>query len=172
MIQLILNLIKSLFGSAPATPTPIAEAAKEPIMNITLKEILQDKVEMKDLPAETQMNLMILLQRVNKVRDLYGKPMRVTSGLRTIEDHLRIYKDIANKKNEPFDPSKVPMKSTHLSGEACDFYDPKRELQAWCIANEKTLEKIELWMESFEDTPNWTHFQIKAPASGKRWFKP
>ena len=119
------------------------------------------------LTEEQASNLPILLERINKVRSAWGNPMTVTSGLRSMEDHLRIYREKGIT-----DPSKIPMGSSHLKGAACDIFDPKQELQAWCKANEKLLEEIGLWMEDFSATPNWVHFQIVAPRSGNRFFKP
>lgn len=120
-----------------------------------------------DLAPEIQANLTVLLAKLNLVRTAWGKPMTSTSGLRTMADHLRIYaaKGIT-------DQSKIPMKSKHLSGEADDISDPKRELQAWCKTNEAKLAEIGLWMEDFSATPAWVHFQIVPPKSGKRWFMP
>lgn len=134
---------------------------------ISLKEILMGRVEFNDLPKEYQDNLMILLERINKVRAAYGKPMKVTSGYRSLEDHLRIYR---NKGIT--DQSRIPMKSKHLSGLAIDIFDPNKDLQKWCLANESLLEQYQLWMEDFSATPNWCHFQCDPPKSGKRWFLP
>lgn len=133
---------------------------------LSMEELLQGK-KLEDQSEEIQASLQILLDRVNKIRAEWGKPMTVTSGLRTMEDHLKIYaaKGIT-------DPAKIPMKSKHLYGQAVDIYDPNKELQAWCKANENLLEDAQLWMEDFSATPNWCHFQILPPASGKRWFIP
>ena len=138
---------------------------------ISMDELLKD-AKLEDQTPEIQANLKILLERVNKIRAAYGKPMSPTSGLRTMEDHLRIYREKAEKAGVPFDESKVPMKSRHLFGEAVDISDPDQELQAWCKDNEKELEDAQLWMEDFSATPNWCHFQVKPPKSGRRWFLP
>lgn len=133
---------------------------------ISLKELLKD-VSFNTLPKEHQDNIMTLLERINKVRSAYARAMTVTSGYRSMEDHLRIYRE-----KGVTDKSKIPMKSNHLYGRAVDISDPKRELQAWCKANEKLLGEIGLWMEDFSATPNWVHFQVNPPGSGKRWFMP
>lgn len=142
-------------------------------MSISLKEIIKD-VNFSSLPKPTQDNLMTLLERVNKVRDAYGKAMVVSSGLRTMEQHLAIY-----KAKGITDQSKIPMKSRHLIGAACDFSDSKKELQEWCKKNESLLKTIGLWMENFDYTskPNaWVHFQCLPYGSyvdGKSlWFVP
>jgi len=79
---------------------------------ITLQELIKD-TDFNSLDESVQYNLMELLNRINKVRAAYGSPMIVTSGLRTIEHHLEIY-----KKKGITDLRKIPMKSLHLSG-AC-----------------------------------------------------
>lgn len=141
-----------------------------------MDELLNHKYKFEDQSSAIQANLQILLERVNKIREEWGKPMIVTSGLRTMEDHLRIYREKAAKEGIPFDESKVPKSSKHLFGEAADFFDSKRELQAWCKDNEKLLGDIGIWMESFDSTPNWCHFQIVQYGSWKPgkslWFIP
>lgn len=138
---------------------------------ISMAELLKGK-NFEDQTPEVQENLNILLERVNKIRSSYGKPMSPTSGLRTMSDHLRIYQEKAAKAGVPFDESKVPMKSRHLYGEAVDISDPNKELQQWCIENEALLEEFELWCEDFAHTLNWVHFQTKPPKSGNRFFIP
>ena len=133
---------------------------------ITMKELIKDTL-ISDIIIEHQHNLEELLIRINKIRTAYGKTLTVTSGYRTIQDHIRIY-----NKNCIMDPKKIPMQSTHLYGKAVDIYDPNKDLQKWCLANIKILEDIGLWLEDFEATPNWVHFQISSPKSGKRMFKP
>lgn len=124
---------------------------------------------------EQKKNLQVLLDRVNQVREKWGKPMTVTSGLRTMEDHLRIYRDKAARKQAPFldgmfDQKKVPMKSKHLYGQAVDISDPDLEITQWLKDNPEILEDAQLWCE--EGNSNWLHLQILPPASGNRWFLP
>ena len=132
---------------------------------ISMEELLNKKYKLEDQPKETQDNLQTLLVRVNKIRTLWNKPMIVTSGLRTIEDHLRIYKE-----KGIIDKSKIPMKSKHLYGQAVDISDPKLALTAWLKEVKSRLEDAELWCE--EGNKNWVHFQIVPPGSGVRWFLP
>lgn len=133
---------------------------------MTLKELL-GKYELKDVPKEHQDNLMTLLERISKIRKDYNKPMKVTSGYRSMEDHKRIY-----KQKGITDENKIPMKSRHLVGAAVDISDPKGELQKWCNDNVKVLEEVQLWCEDFNYTQSWVHFQIIPPKSGKRFFIP
>lgn len=138
---------------------------------ITMQELLKDK-KLEDQDSEIRNNLMELLAKINIIREKWGKPMTVTSGLRTKEDQIRIYKEKAQKEGKAFDENKIPMGSQHMFGAAVDIYDPNKELQKWCLDNEKELEDVGLWMEDFSATPNWSHFQIYPPKSGKRFFNP
>lgn len=121
-------------------------------------------IELKELNShgypttpEIDNNLQILLERVNKIRAEWGKPMTVTSGLRSQTDQQRL---------NPSAP-----KSNHLIGAAVDIYDPDLSLTAWLKENSsKRLIEAQLWCE--EGNKNWVHFQIYPPHSGNRWFLP
>lgn len=132
---------------------------------ISMKELLNGKYKLEDQSDEIQKNLAFLLERVNKIRKLWGKSMTVTSGLRTLEDHLRIYaaKGITDK-------TKIPMKSRHLIGAAVDIADEGLLLTKWLKDKPDVLVDAQLWCE--EGNKNWVHFQIVPPASGSRWFLP
>lgn len=137
---------------------------------LSLKELLRGK-DFNSLPVEHQANMMILLERINKVRIAYGKPMIPTSCYRSMQEHLDIY-----KRKGITDPNRIPMKSKHLYGQAVDISDPKQELQVWCRNNESKLKEIGLWLEDFAYTINWAHFQFIQYKSYKEgmsiWFKP
>lgn len=105
---------------------------------------------------EQSQNLAELLKRINEVRTAYGKPLTVTSGLRSASDQQRI---------NPGAP-----RSYHLLGAAADISDPDGALYAWCKANEPLLERVGLWLEERQGA--WQHFQIYPPRSGHRWFLP
>lgn len=131
-----------------------------------MDELLSGQAKFEGLENEIQHNLSILLQKVNKVRSLYGKPMIVTSGLRTKQHHLEIY------ARKGIFPPKVPMKSNHLFGRAVDFADGDGKLKKWILENIKQIEEIGLYMEDFSATKTWVHFQTNPPKSGKRFFMP
>lgn len=121
-------------------------------------------IELKELnlhgyetTPEIDNNLQILLERVNKIREQWGKPMTVTSGLRSQADQQRI---------NPSAP-----KSNHLIGAAVDIYDPDLSLTAWLKENgSQRLIDAQLWCEL--GNKNWVHFSIYPPKSGHRWFYP
>jgi hypothetical protein len=121
------------------------------------------------LPPTLQ-NLQTLLAKLNQLRNAYDKPLRITSGLRSMEDHLRIYREKGIT-----DPAKIPMHSAHLIGAAADMVpleDDIKHLHDWVLDNVKLMESIGLWFEDFDYTKTWVHAQIYAPKSGKRFFIP
>jgi len=137
---------------------------------ISFKELIKD-IQLNDIPTKHQQNLSELLKKINVIRAAYAKPLIVSSGYRTMQDHLRIYsaKGITDK-------SKIPMSSRHLSGEAVDIYDPNQELQKWCLENLELIESVGLFLEDFSYCKNWVHFQSVPYGSWKpgksRFFKP
>ena len=115
-------------------------------------------------------NLEELLVRLNHLRSAYGKPLRVTSGYRSLEKHLAIYaaKGIT-------DQSKIPMQSRQLYGLAADLVpieDDIKHLHDFINNNIGLMSDIGLYFESFEYTPTWLHCQSVPAKSGKRFFKP
>lgn len=138
---------------------------------LTLKEFIKD-YNIADIPIEHQHNLEELLTRMNKVRDTWGKPMTVTSGYRSMQDHLRIYSKINAERTAKGLPAlSIPRSSKHLIGAAVDISDPDGSLYQWCQDNEVLLVTIGLWLEVKDDQKR-VHFQIFPPKSGNRFFKP
>jgi GH24 family phage-related lysozyme (muramidase) len=93
--------------------------------------------------------------------------MTVTSGHRTIADHLRIYaeKGITDK-------DKIPMGSKHLTGQAIDVSDADGSIGEFLAKNPHLLEEAGLYIEDPKETPGWVHFQTVKPTLGKAIFKP
>lgn len=128
---------------------------------ISMKELNK-----KELPVSNivESNLLTLQNRLNKLREIWGKPMIVTSGLRSEDQQKNLIKSGAS----------TATKSRHLIGAAADISDPEGELKEWLLKPENgwVLETCQLWCEHWDSTPTWVHFQICPPASGSRWFKP
>ncbi len=133
-------------------------------MSISMKELNRDNVP---LTAAMQANLSILFERMNKIRAAWKKPMKVTSGVRSIEDHKRIYR---SKAGPDATVLRIPMGSQHLKAGACDIADPDGSLMKWTKENVALLEQVGLWVE--DGTVGWVHYQVAPPGSGKRFFKP
>jgi hypothetical protein len=134
---------------------------------ITKRELFKRPVK---IPPQHEVNIDKLLIAINKLRLAYGKPLQVTSGYRSLDEHLAIYaaKGITDQK-------KIPMKSKHLEGLAVDLVpvdESIEEFHKWIKDNVELLEQIGLWLEDFKYSKTWAHFQIVAPRSGNRFFIP
>ena len=133
-----------------------------------MTELLSGNI-LTDLPQEHQDNLTKLQVIINKVRILWGKPMTITSGYRSVEQHLKIYSDKGIT-----DKNKIPMKSKHLIGAACDIADEGLVLTAWLKANPQIMEDCNIFCEAWNS--NWSHIQFLPFGSYKpgqtRWFNP
>lgn len=132
---------------------------------ILLNEMLGGKT-LDRISEDHWPNLFRLHYCVNYLRRLYGKALTVSSGYRTVEDQIRIY------KQKGVVESAIPMGSCHLIGAAIDLYDPRKEFQRWILENLHFAETLDVYFEEFDSTPNWVHIQIFPPASRKRFFKP
>lgn len=106
--------------------------------------------------AEQAGNLADLLFKINIIRREWGKPMIVTSGLRSKEDQMRINPKAPNSK--------------HLLGAAVDISDPDGSLYHWLTEHTARLKQIGLYCEL--GTKGWCHIQVLPPASGNTWFLP
>jgi hypothetical protein len=87
-----------------------------------------------------------------------GSHSPVASGWRPVEINARV-------------PAAVPD-SPHISGAACDLYDPRDALDDWCAAHAGVLRELELWLEHPDYTKGWCHVQIVPPRCGSRVFRP
>ncbi len=92
-----------------------------------------------------------LLTALQKLRDLWGKPMRLTCGYRCPQHNA----EVGGAKH-----------SAHMTGQAADVEDPDGTLKAFCT--ETVLEEVGLWRETDKDSPTWCHLQTR-PA-GTRIF--
>jgi hypothetical protein len=126
---------------------------------ITMKELNPHNYPMSPV---VEKNMKILFDRMNEIRQAYGKPMTITSGLRSDAKQMELIKQGKSKA----------IASLHLAGAACDILDKDGSLGKWCLENEAILARIGLWCEHPDYTKGWLHAQIMAPNSGKRFFIP
>lgn len=124
---------------------------------IAKDEVLMGREVEFPLSAEVESNLGVLLDRVNRIRALYDKPMFVSSGYRP--GHYN--KDAGGAANSP-----------HLECQAVDFHDKDRKLTDWILSNVQVLEECDLYMEDPGHTPSWVHLQSRPTRSGRRVFIP
>lgn len=120
---------------------------------ITRNEVLMGRDALYPLDDKKEANLTKLLEAVNTLRFLYGKPMYVSSGYRPGEFNVKAH----GAKN-----------SAHTSCEAVDFHDKDRSLVKFCTPD--ILEQCGLYMENPKSTLTWTHVQIRTTTS--RIFNP
>lgn len=120
---------------------------------ISRKEVLMGRDTEYPLEAEVEKNLEKLLKAVNLLRELYAKPMNVSSGYRP------------GKYNTAAGGAK---NSSHLTCEAVDFKDADGLIKKFCTV--EVLEKCGLYMEHPDNTPTWCHVQIRPTKN--RIFKP
>lgn len=141
-------------------PAP-APAAEEVIpYKISKAELLKgrDIQYPMDYISQVSENLDRLLVPLNKIREAYGKPMSVNSG----------WRPRAVNSSTPG----AAAHSKHMEGLAADISDPDGEVMRWTLANLQLMKDLGIYMEDFRWTPNWTHYQLGAPKSGKRIFVP
>lgn len=127
-------------------------------MSITRNEVLMGRDKQYPLTPEMEQNLAKLLQALNLFRQMYGKPMIVTSGYRPAAINATV--------------AGAAKKSNHQMCLACDFADPDKKLAKYCNDNLYILEQCGLYLESTDYTKNWVHLQVVPPKSGKRVFIP
>jgi hypothetical protein len=124
---------------------------------ITRDEVLMGRDKQYPLTPELEHNLQELLRRLNLFRQMYAKPMVVSSGYRP----AGINKQVGGAKN-----------SAHVTCEACDFVDSDKQIRKFILENPSVLEVCDLYCEDFQYTPTWVHLQIRPTRSGNRFFKP
>lgn len=129
---------------------------------ITLKEILMDRVEFKDLTPDIKVNILELVKRINVIRQAYGKPMKVNDGFRRPQDT----------------PKNGAKASKHLLGQAIDLDDDDKGTLWFWLMEPKQMQLLKdtgLWLEHGCYTHaggTWVHFQTVSPGSKKRIFVP
>lgn len=140
-----------------------------------MKQLKLSDLNPKGFPVnlEQEANLKDLLYKLNTL--IADCPLnlswKVTSGLRSIEDHKRIYVEKAKRDKKDITTIRIPMGSMHLKGAAVDIYDGSGELYRWLKKNPEILEKADLYCEDETKEPR-VHFQCLAPRSGNRWYYP
>lgn len=128
---------------------------------ISMNEILKGRATLESLPEDIQANLNTLLERINKLRTAYGKPLTVNDGYRRAQDK----------------PKNGASHSKHYIGCAIDLDDDDTAvLWTWTQENLELMQEIGLWMEDPRWTHGavgtWMHYQIIPPGSGHRIFVP
>lgn len=127
---------------------------------ITIEELTmgREKLYPQDYTKAIHQNLLVLLRKMNMIRKTYNKPMIVTSGWRPQAINATTKGAAKNSK--------------HVSGLAVDIKDTDSALWNWCMENLEMIQGLGLYLEDKRYTKTWVHFQLGAPSSGLRIFKP
>ena len=99
----------------------------------------------------------VLLDKINILRHLHGKPFIITSGYRPAAHNAAIG---------------GATKSAHMTCQAIDILDTDNVRMDWLVENQDILEDLDLYMESGNYTPTWVHLQTRPTRSGNRIFIP
>ena len=82
---------------------------------------------------------------------------------------------VSGKTFGGFRPQSCPQgapNSSHKEGTGVDRYDPKGEIDAWCMKNQGRLAARGIYIEHPSATPGWSHWTTRAPRSGNTVFYP
>lgn len=127
---------------------------------ISKDELLKgrDKQYPNDYTQEISDNLDKLLVVMNVIRAAYGKPMTISSGWRSPSINAATTGAAKN--------------SAHCIGLAADIVDSDGVLLAWVLDNLQLMQDNGVYLEDPRWCPNWIHFGLRKPNSGKRIFVP
>lgn len=130
---------------------------------------LVDPFDFHKAPNEHKANIYTAYYKLCQLRHHYNRPLACRDannpnrGYRTLEKHFALYKNLGKQP---------PLKSLHLVGAAYDVSDPVGDFKKWILDHLEIAESLDLFFEDFDYTPGWVHWQLYAPPSGKRFFKP
>jgi Peptidase M15 len=170
IISQVIKLIVGFFSKGSVAPMvsveiPLDKETPEqpeaaPVFKVSKEELLmgRDKTYALEYTQQISENLDRLLVPINKIRDAYGKPMKVNSGWRPPEINAAT-------------PGSAPH-SKHMEGLAVDIADPDNALMQWTLQNLQLMKDLNIFCEDFRWTPGWCHYQLGGPVSGKRIFIP
>lgn len=138
-------------------------------MIVTLKDYLMGREEIypEELTEEVKANAAVVVEKVNSLLAVFEAeklPLEtkagsiITSGWRPPQINSQV-------KN-------AAPKSKHMTGQACDIYDPEGVLDEWCLDHPNSLAALGLWQEHPSATKGWLHVQTISPRSGNRTFYP
>ena len=131
--------------------------------------------EADGLTQEMLDQLKVTFTWMDKVREYFGKAIKVHIAWRSVQYHQDLYKEINAKKRAKGQPEvRVPTKSAHLDGFAVDFSvqgiscDEAKQR----ILDDNKLEEWNLRMEDNGKGAGWVHLDSKKPGPSGRFFKP
>ena len=136
---------------------------------ITLAEYVGPHASSKDWNEANRYNAGILLVNVNKLI------ARAKAAGIEFPTNTRTGSSVSGQTYGGFRPQAAPIgapNSNHKLGQGIDLFDPKNEIDAWCMENFTALAACSIWIEHPSATPGWSHWQSVPPKSGKRAYMP
>jgi hypothetical protein len=131
----------------------------------------RDKSHPFDLSTQVRSNAETTVQLVNKLIQR-AKAAGVTFELHPVTGSVLSsgWRPPSVNANTP----RAAARSKHITGQACDIYDPDGDLDEWLMTDEgqKALVEIGLWHEHPSATKGWAHVQTIPPNSKRRTFYP
>lgn len=125
-----------------------------------------------DLTPVRYANMLRLLPKVNTLMQIAsadGVVFQVNPATKT---------QVAGQTYGGFRPQDCPQgapQSAHKEGLAVDIYDPDGSIDNWLLtapAAQRAIADLDMYFEHPSATIGWSHWSIKRPSSGKRFFYP
>jgi hypothetical protein len=141
-------------------------------MRITLEQYLNGRDELypNELTPEIRKNAEVTVKLVNALLAVLE-----TEGI-PLEAHPQTKSLVSSGWRPPQINSQVKgaaVRSKHMTGEACDLYDPEGAIDDYLIDHPEPLVALGLYQEHPSATARgWCHLQIVPPRSGRRVFYP
>lgn len=141
-------------------------------MRVTLKDYLMGRevIFPEEYTPEVEANAEKTVEAVNSllaVLEAEGIPLEENKQGSIINSGWRPPQINGQVKN-------AAVKSKHMTGEACDLYDPEGAIDDFLMseAGQRVLIGLRLFLEHPSATKNWSHVQIVPPRSLNRVFYP
>jgi len=141
-------------------------------MTISKAQYLGSYAKSKDLTPAVLANIDHLLRAVNSLMQV-----GMADGV-TFQVNPDTKSQVAGQKNGGFREQCCTIgapASAHKLGMAVDLYDPFNQIDAWLMQSpvaKVAFEDLGLYFEHPDATKGWSHWSIKRPASGNRFFRP
>ena len=131
----------------------------------------RDETHAVELSTNVRANALLMVELVNKFMVL-GK----VAGVR-FEDNPATGSPVSSGWRPPAINSAVPNaapRSKHMTGQACDLYDPEGDIDDWAMSDpgQRVLTDLGLWLEHPAATKGWCHIQSVPTGSKRRVFYP
>lgn len=141
-------------------------------MTISLEQYFGKYAKSKDLTPARYANARRLLNAVNRLELL-----AISEGV-VFPVNPKTGSGVSGDTYGGFRPQDCPQgasHSAHKDCEAVDRYDPFNKIDDWLITSpeaRKLYEEMGMYFEHPKATLGWSHWSIRRPASGNRFFYP